>query len=44
MGRTFIQKLRGDSLKEAIDSYDHIELDELREAYLKYIPQLGVKP
>lgn len=44
MERTFIQKLRGDSFSETIDIYDHIELDELKNAYLKYIPQLGVKP
>lgn len=44
MDRNFIKKLRGDSLGEAIDRYDHIELDELKAAYLKCIPQLGVKP
>ncbi|AAM05626.1 TPA: tyrosine-type recombinase/integrase [Methanosarcina acetivorans] len=44
MERTFIQELRGDSRGEAIDVYDHIEKDELREAYLKCIPQLGIKP
>jgi integrase/recombinase XerD len=44
MDRTFIKKLRGDSLSEAIDHYDHIDLDELQEAYLKYIPLLGVSP
>ena len=44
MSREFIQVLRGDIRTEAIDIYDHIEEDELQEAYLKYIPQLGVKP
>lgn len=44
MSRTFIQELRGDSRGEAIDVYDHIELDELKASYLQYIPQLGVFP
>lgn len=44
MPREFIQELRGDVRREAVDIYDHIELKELKEAYLKYIPQLGVNP
>ncbi len=44
MPRTFIQELRGDSRKEAIDVYDHIELDEIKASYLRHIPQLGVTP
>jgi integrase/recombinase XerD len=42
MPREFIQELRGDSRKEAIDIYDHIDLKELKEAYLAFIPQLGI--
>ena len=42
MRREFIQELRGDSRREAIDIYDHIDLKELKEAYLACIPQLGV--
>lgn len=42
MRREFIQELRGDSRKEAIDIYDHIDLKELKEAYLACIPQLGI--
>jgi len=42
MGREFIQELRGDARKEAIDIYDHIDPAELREDYLAAIPQLGV--
>jgi integrase/recombinase XerD len=42
MRREFIQELRGDSRREAIDIYDHIDLKELKEAYLAAIPQLGV--
>jgi integrase/recombinase XerD len=40
MRREFIQELRGDARREAIDIYDHIDREELREAYLKYIPRL----
>ncbi len=42
MRREFIQELRGDSRREAIDIYDHIDLKELKEAYLACIPQLGI--
>ena len=41
--RAIIQELRGDTRKEAIDIYDHITQDELKEDYLKYIPKLGIK-
>jgi integrase/recombinase XerD len=42
MPREFIQELRGDARKEAIDIYDHIDKEELRRSYLAHIPQLGV--
>jgi integrase/recombinase XerD len=42
MPREFIQELRGDMRKEAIDIYDHIDLKELKESYLAHIPQLGI--
>ena len=42
MRREFIKELRGDSRKEAFDIYNHIDLKELKEAYLACIPQLGV--
>ena len=42
MSREFIQELRGDVRREAIDIYDHIDKKELRESYLAHIPQLGV--
>jgi integrase/recombinase XerD len=32
MRREFIQELRGDSRREAIDIYDYIDLKELKEA------------
>jgi len=40
--REFIQELRGDIRREAIDIYDHIDKEELRKSYLAHIPQLGV--
>jgi integrase/recombinase XerD len=42
MPREFIQELRGDVRKEAIDIYDHIDRKELCESYLAHIPQLGI--
>lgn len=42
MAREFIQELRGDARREAIDIYDHIDEKELKEAYLARIPKLGV--
>ena len=42
MPREFIQELRGDARKEAIDIYDHIDREELRRSYLVHIPKFGV--
>jgi integrase/recombinase XerD len=42
MSREFIQELRGDKRRDAIDIYDHIDREELREAYLAHVPQLGI--
>ncbi len=42
MPREFIKELRGDSRGEAIDIYDHIDREELRESYLANIPTLGL--
>ena len=42
MAREFIKVLRGDRRKEAIDIYDHIDREELRRAYLAFVPQLGL--
>ena len=42
MPREFIQELRGDVRRDAIDIYDHIDKKELKESYLACIPQLGV--
>jgi len=41
--REFRKELRGDSRREAIDLYDHIDLTELKEAYLTYLPELGIR-
>jgi integrase/recombinase XerD len=42
MPREFIQELRGDMRRDAIDIYDHIDKKELKESYLAHIPQLGI--
>jgi integrase/recombinase XerD len=42
MPREFIQELRGDKRRDAIDIYDHIDREELRKSYLAHIPQLGI--
>lgn len=43
MRREFIQELRGDRRREAIDIYDHIDLDELKEEYLRCVPKFGLR-
>jgi len=40
MSRQHLQALRGDVVKDAVDIYDHIDLDGLRGDYLDKIPQL----
>lgn len=40
--RQFIQELRGDKRKETVDIYDHIDKDELKNAYKATIPELGI--
>lgn len=42
MRREYIKELRGDSRTGAFDLYNHIDLKELKEAYLACIPQLGI--
>jgi integrase/recombinase XerD len=42
MPREYVKELRGDKRREAIDIYHHIDKQELRRAYLAYIPKLGV--
>jgi len=42
MPREYVKELRGDRRREAIDIYHHIDREELRRAYLAYIPKLGI--
>lgn len=42
MSREFLQELRGDSRRDAIDIYDHITPEELQFAYNKLVPKLGI--
>ena len=42
MPREYVKELRGDKRKEAIDIYHHIDREELRRAYLAFIPKLGI--
>jgi integrase/recombinase XerD len=42
MRREYVKELRGDRRSEAIDIYHHIDGEELRKAYLAYVPKLGV--
>ena len=40
MPRDYVKELRGDSRREAIDIYNHIDVEDLRKKYLSTIPQL----
>jgi integrase/recombinase XerD len=40
MSRDYVKELRGDARKEAIDIYNHIDLNELKKSYLSTIPHL----
>ena len=42
MTREYIKHLRGDSLTETMDIYNHIDFEELRESYDRCIPKLLV--
>jgi integrase/recombinase XerD len=42
MKREYVQWLRGDAIKEAVDIYFHINPEDVRKQYLAHIPQLGV--
>jgi integrase/recombinase XerD len=42
MPREYVKGLRGDSRKEAIDIYHHIDREKLRKSYLACIPKLGI--
>ena len=42
MPREFIMELRGDKRNASMDTYYHIDYEELRKSYLGCIPQLGI--
>jgi integrase/recombinase XerD len=42
MPRDFVKELRGNVRHEAIDIYNHIDKEELKESYLAHITQLGI--
>jgi integrase/recombinase XerD len=42
MKREYVKKLRGDGKSDAIDIYNHIDEEDLRRAYLAYVPKLGI--
>ncbi len=42
MPREFVQELRGDAGREAIDIYVHVDRAELKASYLAKIPKLGI--
>ena len=42
MRREMVQELRGDVRREAVDIYDRIPREELRSAYLTFMPELGI--
>lgn len=41
MPRDYVKELRGDSRKDAIDIYNHIDYEDLRIQYISCIPKLG---
>ncbi len=42
MKREYVQELRGDARRDAVDIYNHIPKEKLREAYLAAMPQFGL--
>ncbi|MCX8207991.1 MAG: tyrosine-type recombinase/integrase [Methanothrix sp.] len=42
MPRDYIKWLRGDSIHEAIDIYNHIDPEDVKRSYMAHIPMLGV--
>lgn len=41
MPRDYVKELRGDSRKDAIDIYNHIDYEDLRIQYISCVPKLG---
>jgi len=42
MKKEYVQWLRGDAIKEAVDIYFHINPEDVRKQYLAHVPPLGV--
>lgn len=42
MRREYVQWLRGDAIRDAIDIYFHIDPADVRRSYLAHIPRLGI--
>jgi integrase/recombinase XerD len=42
MKREYVQWLRGDAIRDAIDIYYHISPEDVKKSYLAHIPQLGI--
>jgi len=42
MPREYVRWLRGDTIKEAVDIYYHIDSEDVRKSYLAHIPRLGI--
>lgn len=42
MRREYVKWLRGDTIKESVDIYYHIDPEDVRNEYMTHIPQLGV--
>jgi len=42
MPREYVKELRGDSRHEAIDIYNHLDMEDVRREYLTCIPKLGL--
>ena len=43
MDREYVKELRGDARKDAVDIYNHISKEKLREAYLAAMPSSGCR-
>jgi len=42
MVREYVQWLRGDAIKEAVDICFHIDPEDVRRSYLACVPRLGI--
>jgi hypothetical protein len=38
----YMQWLRGDAIKEAVDTYFHMDPEDAKKEYMAYIPRLGI--